>query len=399
MPRPDKLQTFPLENPSFHTTPSFGLRLLCLLAVCALLMQAVACKRKAAPPGAEGGWALAPAFRESLVKAGATRVETLRVPAAAGGKTGAIPRIRAEVLAADWERATRAVLAEARHKGLRVEEISARPGEPRTREWMMHRGAQPMVQLELREIPPPATLAPARFVVAIVIDDLGQNLRAAEELIALRQALTFSVMPNLPYSRQTAQQAHGAGLEVMLHLPMQPEAGSRASVSPQQITLGMKPQQVERLVESGLASVPYVEGVNNHMGSAATANTALMEDVMRVLASRHLFFIDSRTTPATVALDVARQMGVPAFYRSVFLDDAQSVPATLAQLRLLLADARRQGAALAIGHPYPTTIAALREFLPGMIRNGVALVPVSRLIERPQVARLWPPKLPKANGR
>ncbi len=368
------------------------------MAALVLMMQAVACKRKAAPPAAEGGWALAPALRESLVKAGAQHIKTLRVTPA-GNQREAIPRILAEVPAADWERAASAALAEAQRSGLKVEEKSGEPGTVHRREWIMRRGAQPELELELREMAPPSPLVPARYAVAIVIDDMGQSLRAAEELIALRQNLTLSVMPNLPFSRQTAEQAHRAGLEVMLHLPMQPEPGSHASVSPRQIALGMKPQQVEQLVESGLASVPYVEGVNNHMGSAATANRALMEDVMHVLASRRLFFIDSRTTPATVALDVARRMGVPAFYRSVFLDDTESVPATLSQLRLLIADARRRGAALAIGHPYPTTIAALREFLPGISRDGVALVPVSQLIERPQVARLWPPKWPRATGR
>ncbi|HUY12960.1 MAG TPA: divergent polysaccharide deacetylase family protein, partial [Terriglobia bacterium] len=132
---------------------------------------------------------------------------------------------------------------------------------------------------------------------------------------------------------------------------------------------------------------------NNHMGSQATADPVLMQAVMTVLASRHLFFIDSRTTAETVALDVARRTGVPAFYRSVFLDDSQNVNYTLGQLRQFCDAVKRQGAAIAIGHPYPTTLAALVRFLPEFDREEIELVPASRLARSPEFARLSPPHI------
>jgi len=234
---------------------------------------------------------------------------------------------------------------------------------------------------------------PRILQAAIIIDDLGQNLTAAHQLAGLHYPLTFSIMPRVRYARQTAELAHASGHEVMLHLPMQPRPSSHASISPHEIRTGMRRSDTERTVEQDLSAVPFVAGVNNHMGSQATADPVLMQAVMTVLASRHLFFIDSRTTAETVALDVARRTGVPAFYRSVFLDDSQNVNYTLGQLRQFCDAVKRQGAAIAIGHPYPTTLAALVRFLPEFDREEIELVPASRLARSPEFARLSPPHI------
>jgi polysaccharide deacetylase 2 family uncharacterized protein YibQ len=226
---------------------------------------------------------------------------------------------------------------------------------------------------------------------AIIIDDLGENLEAPRQLLALPYPLTFSVLPHLRDSTETALEARRAGHEVMLHLPMEPEAGSHVSPGEGEIRVGMTSFEIEHTLESDLASVPHAAGVNNHMGSRATADPRLMAAVMRSLAQRHLYFVDSRTTAASVALEAARRQGLPAFYRSVFLDDTESVPYTLEQLRRFRQVLQDQGAALAIGHPYPTTIAALARFLPELERDDVELAPASQLLQLPEVARLKPP--------
>jgi len=225
---------------------------------------------------------------------------------------------------------------------------------------------------------------------AIIIDDLGGSLEVAHRLFALPYPLTFSVLPHLRASMETAQEARRAGREVMLHLPMEPEGGAHASPGEGAIRIGMTSAEVEHILQSDLASVPHAAGVNNHMGSRATADPRLMAMVMRSLAARHLYFVDSRTSAASVAFDAARQQGLPAFYRSVFLDDTKSVPYTLGQLRQFRRVLEEQGAALAIGHPYPTTIAALAEFLPELDGDDVELAPASRLLQLPEVSRLKP---------
>jgi len=227
---------------------------------------------------------------------------------------------------------------------------------------------------------------------AIVIDDLGQDLPAADELLALPYPLTFSVLPHLPHSVKTAEEAHRGGREVMLHLPMEPE--SSAKPGPGEIRVGMREAEVDQTVDEDLRSVPYVSGVNNHMGSRATADIALMRWVIKVLEQRQLFFVDSRTTAKSVAFEVARKQGLPTFFRSVFLDDTETVPYTLGQLREFRRVIESQGLALAIGHPHPSTIRALGQFLPEFERADIQLVPASQLLSLPEAAHLQPPPAP-----
>lgn len=256
-------------------------------------------------------------------------------------------------------------------------------GEPRLLEAQVSRGTQEIGKWRLREVG-------QIFRAAIVIDDLGQNLKAADELVRLDFPISFAVLPRLRYSRETAEEAHRAGREVILHLPMEPEPGAVTQSSHGVITVGMAEAEVSRIVEADLDTVSYVRGVNNHQGSRATSDPKLMLALMKTLAQRRLFFIDSRTTANTVALDEARRAGVPAFFRSVFLDDNMNTAYTVGQLDKLRRLARQEGAALAIGHPHPSTIDALKQYLPQFERDDIELVPASELVRLPEIRRLKP---------
>ena len=129
-----------------------------------------------------------------------------------------------------------------------------------------------------------------------------------------------------------------------------------------------------------LDTVPYAAGVNNHEGSLGTSDRTLMNELMPLLHQRKLFFIDSRTTAATVAETAAHAAGVPATSRNVFLDDEQSPGAIRKQFALAIRDAREKGSALAIGHPHPETLQVLAEMLPEAERQGVTLVFASDLV-------------------
>ncbi len=241
----------------------------------------------------------------------------------------------------------------------------------------------PLAGWRLREIP---QLRRA----AILIDDLGEDLKAARAGLELPYPLTFSILPYRRHSIETAQEAHRAGREVMLHLPMEPEPGSWFPTGGGGIQVGMPGDEVARIIQADLTSVPYAVGVNNHMGSRATTDVALMAAVSKFLNARRLYFVDSRTTAGSVALEVARRAGVPAFYRSVFLDDTVTTPYVIGQLRRFRHVVEDQGAALAIGHPHATTLAALAQFLPQLERDDIQLVPASQLVHLPEVARLSP---------
>ena len=224
-------------------------------------------------------------------------------------------------------------------------------------------------------------LAPAESGprLAIIIDDIGADVSAAQTLLKLPVPLTFSVLPDQPHSAEIAEAVFRRGDQVMLHLPMEFE-GSAAKPEAVELRVGMNQNEVESILAAMLANVPHAIGVNNHEGSRATAEPQLMAELMQSLRARNLFFVDSRTTAATVAYDEAEQAGVPAASRNVFLDDVETRDAILAQLDLAVRDAQKQGSAIAIGHPHPTTIAALAEELPGLKSRGVQLVFVSTLV-------------------
>jgi polysaccharide deacetylase 2 family uncharacterized protein YibQ len=150
---------------------------------------------------------------------------------------------------------------------------------------------------------------------------------------------------------------------------------------PVELRPGMSSAQISAVLSEFLAAVPHVQGVNNHQGSQATADSQLMSELMPLLRERHLFYVDSRTTAATVAYDAARRAGVPAAFRNVpFLDDVETVPAIEKQLALAIRGAHEKGEAVAIGHPHPATLQALRLMLPKAKSQGVQLVFVSDLV-------------------
>lgn len=215
--------------------------------------------------------------------------------------------------------------------------------------------------------------------LAIILDDLGNDRSAAEAIFALPYPLTISVLPNHVHSVEIAEEAHRRGYQVMLHLPM--ESVGQGKAESQELRPGMSRKDVGALVNGFLRAVPDVAGVNNHQGSQSTADVALMEELMPVLREHRLFYIDSRTTAATVAYDAARQAGVQSGFRNVpFLDDVAEVAAVRKQLRLALREAGEKGEAIAIGHPHPATLKALGEILPEARAQGVELVFASELV-------------------
>ena len=226
---------------------------------------------------------------------------------------------------------------------------------------------------------PSRTGATASPKLAIILDDVGSDPSAVDQVFALHYPLTLSVLPLHPHSTAIAEEAHRRGYQVMLHLPM--ESISNETSEPRQLRLGMNSLQVSNDLGGMLSSVPYAVGVNNHQGSLATSNPALMAELMPLLRQRHLFFIDSRTTAATVAFDAAEHDGVPSAYRNVpFLDDVREASAIRRQLELAIHGAKEKGEAIAIGHPHNETLQVLREMLPQVQAQGVQLVHASALV-------------------
>lgn len=233
----------------------------------------------------------------------------------------------------------------------------------------------------------PGAWAGGRPVIAIIIDDVGDRLEAGRRTVDLPGPVAGAFLPHTPYSVELAERAHGNGKEVMLHLPMQAVGG--APPGPGAVTLHMDRMAFERTVAANLAALPHVVGVNNHMGSLITRHPGHMAWLMRLLRERQLFFVDSRTSVHTVAEQLAHERGVPVVRRHVFLDHDPSVAAIRGEFQRLVQLAHAQGYALAIGHPYSTTLEVLEAELPRLQEYGVELIPVSELIARDKENRRW----------
>ncbi len=237
--------------------------------------------------------------------------------------------------------------------------------------------------------PPPAAPAPASDPaaagarVAIVFDDLGRSLREVEELGTLGVPLAYAVLPFEPQTAAVAGELRRRGAEILCHLPMEPKNG--ANPGPGALNREMSGRDLAEATRRALDAVAGATGVNNHMGSGITADPAKMRSILSIVADRGLFYVDSRTSPDSVGYRVALELGVPAAERRVFLDVDPDPQAVAGQFARLLDEARARGAAIAIGHPYPTTVAVLARELPRARSAGYEFVPVSYLADRPDV--------------
>jgi polysaccharide deacetylase 2 family uncharacterized protein YibQ len=227
--------------------------------------------------------------------------------------------------------------------------------------------------------------SPPAAKLALIIDDLGNHRMAGQAALALPGPLTYSFLPHTPHAWQLATQAHASDKQVMLHLPMESDQGM--ALGKGGLTLQMSQAVLQHTLREALASIPYVAGINNHMGSRLTRDPTAMRWLMSALQGSHLFFVDSRTTDQTVAEMVARKNLIKTARRDVFLDNLRDAAYIRGQFRKLIELARLNGWAIGIGHPYTETVAVLAEELPLLPVKGVELVPVSELTN--QGSSLW----------
>ncbi len=224
---------------------------------------------------------------------------------------------------------------------------------------------------------------PKPVVVSIVIDDLGNDPREGRRALALPGPVAVAVLPHTAYGITLAEEAYRAGKEVLLHLPMDPDNDIDAAPGPGRLETQMSAREIVAMFTYDLQTVPHAVGVNNHMGSRLTQNANSMSALMRALRTHGgLFFLDSRTSPRSVAARIAVEHEIPALERDVFLDNERgedNVWRSIQRMERLLA---ARGHAIAIGHPYPETLAALERWLPTLAARGIRVVPFSVMLEQ-----------------
>ncbi len=322
----------------------------------------------------------------SLAAAGVSEDSVLRLKGPKGR-----PLFEVEIPAELYESVGPAVEKALKAEGVRVLEKKRKPGEERTEVlWTLRRPAKQEAAISfVLPVEPPVAVAAApaagkrgpRGLVALIMDDMGQSLETLDELIALERPVTVSVLPYSAYAAETARRAHERGLEVLLHLPLESVNNHEAMAGTEGLIMTMMTEPaIVAAFEAGYDRVPFAAGTNNHMGSRFTADRDLMRVLLKPVKDRGLFFVDSRTTAKTVALEEARRMGIPAAQRDVFLDADEDRGRIRGRLIELFQKARKRGRAVGICHPFPETLAVLKSTYRLLDAYGLEAVPVSRLV-------------------
>ncbi|MFQ5787253.1 MAG: divergent polysaccharide deacetylase family protein, partial [Thermodesulfobacteriota bacterium] len=219
--------------------------------------------------------------------------------------------------------------------------------------------------------------------VVIIVDDLGTNKESIDKLLEMDFPINFAVLPYQRYSQYAAERAYNRGWDVILHLPMEPKSTSGYfgnDAGDGVLLVGLPKKDILSKLDNNLASVPYITGVNNHMGSKFTENEELMELILNELNSKGLFFVDSKTSLNTKGFEIAKNIGMKTAQRDVFLDtESQGEDYVKSQLQRLVDVSKKRGYAIGIGHPYPETVKALSYMLP-KITDEVEITTVSSVV-------------------
>ena len=216
--------------------------------------------------------------------------------------------------------------------------------------------------------------------IAIIIDDLGYKQKLDKAFIHFDLPLSLSILPHGPYTEYAVKESQRKGRETLLHMPMEPNGYPDLNSGPGSLLTSMNNSGIRKQVSDLIRKTPGIKGVNNHMGSKFTQRRNKMIPVLNELKKRKLFFVDSRTTTETVAFNTAKEIGVPAAKKDVFLDHEISHKAIRFQVERLMGIARYSGSAIGIGHPYKETYQVLKEY-EAKLKKDFVVVPVSKLVK------------------
>jgi len=228
----------------------------------------------------------------------------------------------------------------------------------------------------------PRKRAPYAGNLTFVFDDAGHNLDQLEYFLRLPFPCTIAVLPGLRYSSESARRIRKAGKQVILHQPMQ-SVDLHINPGPGAVTPGLSAEQIKNIVRKNLEEIWPVAGMNNHEGSLMTADEAAMRAVLDVVAEKHIFFLDSRTTAKSVVSKVAKEKNMVVWERAIFIDNDKSRAAMETQIKKGLSIARQKGSAIMIGHVFTVELAQLlTEMYPALIEEGFSLSAIAQAAQK-----------------
>lgn len=267
------------------------------------------------------------------------------------------------------------LLQELQQRGLQLVDGRARTSGEMTLQYKQKSGAVATITLKRAADRPPVV-----GKIAIIVDDFGYNVNeVTRAFLDMEVPVTYAIIPGLEHSKSIAEELQGKGKAILVHLPMEPQEGP---VEAGEYTLftNLPPEQIQKRTRRALAAVPHAVGVNNHMGSKATTDSTLVRAALAEVRKADFFFIDSRTSSASVAHSLAATLGVRSMENNAFLDAVDDQARIEARLYDLAELARQKQHAIGIAHPRPNTLAAFKKVIPELQRRGFAFVYVHTLL-------------------
>ena len=253
-----------------------------------------------------------------------------------------------------------------------------------------HGGASPIPILKTalpRSITTPPQIVQQAMVgprhrgdIVLILDDVGFDRQPVTGAMSIDPNVNFAILPNAQNANAVARRLHAGGFEILCHLPMEPEGFPGISPGEGAVLTSMSDGEIARATRANISSIPFAQGVNNHMGSRATADRRVMTGVLSALPEG-MYFIDSKTTGGSVVGSLARELHVKTVSRNIFLDDVQKDDAIRRQLASLSESAEAHGVAVGLGHMSPSTVRVLTEEAPRRRAQGWRFVRASGVVQ------------------
>ena len=220
--------------------------------------------------------------------------------------------------------------------------------------------------------------------MVIIIDDLGNGMKGTDEMLNMPTTISVAIMPFLPTTKRDAELAHQKGIDVLVHMPMEPRKGKKEWLGPGAITTDLSDEEIRKRVNAAIDDVPYAVAMNNHMGSKVTSDRRIMSIVLDVCKERGLFFVDSKTDPHSVVAELAAERGMPPVENDIFLDDQYTISHISRQMRLAEEKLKQQDICVTIGHvgvPGLMTAGIIRDAIP-RLTGKVELISISDMVKQ-----------------
>ena len=194
--------------------------------------------------------------------------------------------------------------------------------------------------------------------LVILIDDVSTKAQK-DKILNIGYTVNMAFLPPTKTHKDSASIAQNLPF-YMIHFPMQASSAFKGEeINTLKITDSY--ETIEKRVKQLRDWYPNAIYTNNHTGSVFTENEEAVDKLFRALKKYNFIFVDSRTSAKSVIKKYAKKYDMPYIVRNTFIDNDRDYKSIQTQLIKAIEIAKKQGYAIAIGHPHDITLKVLKE--------------------------------------